>query len=391
MKKSLVALATLAATGAMAQVSITGLLDFANANVSGTMPHQNGTTFSSNQGTAATSVIRIEAVENLGNGMKATVHYGLDPRTLANDALGNTPVSASASTFTGTSAAGEAAAGTVATTTTTANTTTGLSRDQVFIGLAGGFGDIKLGSANSVGLTSFLASSVLGTGIGSGFAPGSAGTGTMTFSTIRYNRSVRYDSPNMNGFSVAVLYAPGNDEANTITYAATANPTGLWIPNARATTEIGLAYANGPLSLSVVSIKQDAQTNKTGWYSSASAAVATSNTSVNAKYVLGNTTIVAGMNDGDSLSALATKGSRVGVSHAMGNVVLAAQLSDQETTSGATTTKAKVTGLRADYNFSKTTTAYVGYENWDSGKAAVSTTAGTGERKITSIGLRKSF
>ncbi len=384
----------------MAQVSITGLLDYANANVSGTMPHQNGNTISTNQGTSATSVIRIEAVEDLGNGMKATVHYGLDPRTLANDAFANTPVSASASTFAGTSPAGAAAAGTVATTTTTANTTTGLSRDQLFVGLAGSFGDIKLGSPNSIGLTSFLSSSVLGTGIGSGYAPGSAGTGTMTYSSIRYNRSVRYDSPSMNGFSVAVLYAPGNDEANTITYAASANPTGLWIPNARTTTELGLSYANGPLSLSMVNIKQDAMMNKAGWYSApeASSRHATSTNLINARFVLGNTTFVAGMNDGEALavntdgSARNSKGTRLGVSHTMGNVMLAAQLTNQETTvNSTTTTKAKVMGLRADYNFSKTTAAYVGYENWDSGTAAAAGTAGTGERKITSIGIRKSF
>jgi len=388
MKKSLVALATLVATGAMAQVTISGLLDFANANISGTMPHQNGNTFSSNQGTAATSVIRIEAVEDLGGGMKATVHYGLDPRTLANDALANTLNPAN-----------------------TANTTTGLSRDQTFVGLSGGFGEIKLGSANSIGLTSYLASSVLGTGVGSGFGPGSAGTGALTYSNIRYNRSVRYDSPNMNGFSFALLYAPGNDEAATVTNGA------LFIPNARATTEVGLSYANGPLSLSAVSIKQDSMTNKTGYYSGAFSGAdagpraATTNTSFNAKYVLGNTTIVASMNDGDALAVTTgaaaanpvpaipagavrtTKGTRLGVSHAMGNVVLSAQLSEQETQNASLTAdaKSKVTGMRADYNFSKTTTAYVGYENWDSGVAAAAGTAGTGERKITSIGLRKTF
>jgi predicted porin len=53
------------------------------------------------------------------------------------------------------------------------------------------------------------------------------------------------------------------------------------------------------------------------------------------------------------------------------------------------TVEAKVTGARADYNLSKTAAVYVGYEKWDTGAAASSSS--TGDRKITAIGLRKSF
>ena len=87
MKKTLVALAALAATASFAQssVTITGNLDFAYSNTTGTSLTNNGTTFATTTGTGSTSVINLDAIEDLGGGMKATVHYGLDPRTLAND------------------------------------------------------------------------------------------------------------------------------------------------------------------------------------------------------------------------------------------------------------------------------------------------------------------
>jgi len=113
---------------------------------------------------------------------------------------------------------------------------------------------------------------------------------------------------------------------------------------------------------------------------------------INASYNLGATTVYAGWNDGDALASAATatptKGQRLAIKQDMGTVVLIAQQSTQ--TSGTANTKATVTGLRADYNLSKTAAAYVGYENWDTG-TAYNNTLSTGTRKITSIGLRKSF
>jgi predicted porin len=44
-----------------------------------------------------------------------------------------------------------------------------------------------------------------------------------------------------------------------------------------------------------------------------------------------------------------------------------------------------VTGLRADYNLSKTAALYIGYESYDNGAATAN------ETTATAIGLRKSF
>ena len=187
-----------------------------------------------------------------------------------------------------------------------------------------------------------------------------------------------------------MLYAPGGDEVATGT-------TALTIPNSRKATEFGLAYANGPLKVSYAYVAQDAQTNTTGWYLGTTAGVSAAKTNVsmiNANYKLGATTLYAGFNSGDALASTAaaaapttTKGYRVAVKHTIGAFDLMAQYTTQDSRTATQTAdvKAKVAGLRADYNLSKTTAVYVGYEDFNSGAATAN------KHKITSLGLRKSF
>jgi len=392
MKKSLVALAALAATSAFAQSSVTlsGNLDFAYANVGGTQLLAKGTTVSSTVGVASTSVINIRAIEDLGGGMKVTALYGLDPRTLVNDSLGSTNNTAKA-----VAADGKQPAPGV--------TVTGLGRDEAFVGIEGGFGNIRLGAPNSIGLNSFQVASPLGTGIGAGYTGGgTSATLTNSFVQTRYSRSVRYDSPTMSGFQFSYLIAPGNDQAE---YVSSQASTALLIPNARKGTEYGLRYANGPLTASYANVAQTQQDNPTGWYSGTAntTAIAPKKTSVNMlnlSYNLGATTLYAGWNDGERLavfsatdgSAVKTKGSRYAIKHTMGAIDLAASVTNQTANSGTSgaEVKAKVTGFRGDYNFSKTAALYIGYEKYDSG-AAYANSLTTGDRKITSVGLKKSF
>jgi len=348
MKKSLIALAALAASAAFAQSSVTlsGNLDYAWGHIGGDAGYK-GNTVATTAATSSTSVINIIAVEDLGDGLKATAKYGLDPRTLANDSL---------------------------TTGGSSTTTTGLARDEVFVGLNGGFGNLRLGSPNSIGLQAFLATSPLGTGIGSGYAPAGAGTGAMNFVQTRYNRSVRYDSNNMAGWTVSVLHAPG----------AEALVTGVTAPSAtdamkiRKATELGLTYANGPLAVMLVNVSQAANAS----YAKSSSTV------LGGQYNLGATTLYAAYIDGELLantagSATKATATRLAVKHTIGAVDLMASVQDAKATVAGT--KQKTTGLRADYNLSKTAAVYAGYEDYDD------KIAGYGNRKLTSFGLRKSF
>jgi predicted porin len=350
----LAALATLAATtGAFAQSTVTfsGVLDYSFANQTGTIAGVKGTTVSTNIGTSATSVINIIAVEDLGGGMKATAKYGLDPRSLAND------------------------------------NTTSLARDEVFMGLSGGFGNIRLGSPNSLTLATFLGASPLGTGIGSGYSPLEFGL----TAGPRYNRSVRYDSPSFSGLTLSAIYAPGNDTAATASAAANG------IPNARPTTEVGAAYSNGPLNVNLAYRTADAvqyaasafetraatgQVWLPGAATNAAGVIAKSTwTTLSANYKFGNTTVYAGWNDGKTTAAAVTEGYRVGLKHDMGAISLIGSYAAQKT-AGVESTFA---GLRADYALSKRTVAYVGTDSYDNGAASANT------RKITSVGVRHAF
>lgn len=323
-------------------MTLSGNLDYALINVGGDSATNKGSTVATTTGTSSTSVLRFIAVEDLGGGMKATAQYNFDPRALSNDAGA-------------------------------------LGRDEVFLGLSGSFGNLRLGSPNSIGLGAFLATSPLGTGIGSGYAPNSTGTGMLPVLNTRYNRSVRYDSPSFNGLTLSLLNAPGNDQ----TYSAT-----NLVANARNTTEVGATYVNGPLTVALMNISQAAQTN--GLVAAtpqvAVNSVKTSTTVLGANYNFGATTVYGAYFDGELLASTTTatdvKGYRAAIKHSIGAIDLMA--SYQEGEGKVSGLKDKVSGLRADYNLSKTAAAYVGYENWNGVNA-------NDTRTLTSIGLRKSF
>jgi predicted porin len=195
------------------------------------------------------------------------------------------------------------------------------------------------------------------------------------------------------------LVAPGNDQA--VANGAAAVPL---ITNARAVTEIGLRYDNGPLTVAFANVAQAAQTNTSVLTAGASSVVSLNKTSTNilaASYALGATVLSAGWNSGDALAtitgaSLKSEGYRLGVAHTMGAITLRASQAEQKTN----LIKETVTGLRADYALSKRSTVYMGYEIWDNKKAttAAASTAmsgfaavNSGDRKIMSLGVRHAF
>jgi predicted porin len=376
MKKTLVALAALAATASFAQSSVTlsGNLDFAYSNTTGSAVIYNGNTVATTTGTSSTSVINIIAVEDLGGGMKATAKFGLDPRSLANDGLG---VSFDQNSG-----------------TAMKSTNTGLNRDEVFVGVSGNFGNVRLGSPNSISLGAHSTASPLGTGIGSGYA-NISGNGALGAVTTRFNRSVRYDSPIMSGITVSALYAPGDDTVSTTAITA------LSIPNNRNVTEVGVSYNNGPLNVAVANVSQAAQTNAAGYYVSTTAVNfgKSSSNLLSANYNFGSTTVYVGFMNGDSITGATTpstiKSNRIAVKQNFGAVDVILQAQDLTTTTGSTDTKATVSGLRVDYALSKTAAVYLGYQKVDTGTAYVSTSTAaaqlSGDNTTVSVGLRKSF
>jgi hypothetical protein len=281
-------------------------------------------------------------------------------------------------------------------------TPTGLSRHEAYVQASGSFGSLKVGAPNAMGLDANGMGNPLGTGVGSGYATHS-NTLMQRSAAARYSRSVRFDSPVMNGVSAHFQFAPGSDQAaidNGDSYAV------LQFPNARRATEVAFKYSNGPLNLIAVNIRGAASVNAAGYYSVAANAATTSSVgatnynTVAANYKFGDTTIYTQMGSGGSINVptaatvlASDKSSRFGLKHTIGAVDLAVVSTTVNTAAVGTTgtINQRVTGFNGTYNLSKTSAVYLGYEKYDTGVVAGTTNTTTGTRNITSVGLRKSF
>ncbi|QKO22870.1 porin [Rhodoferax sp. BAB1] len=215
MKKTLIAVAALAATSAFAQVTITGTMDATYRMTSN--DQADGTSYDSsvldNDGLATTG-FTLSGMEDLGGGLKAVFLYEHN--------------------FEMTDTGGGAAAVTSTTVTGTAAVSGFQANGQMFVGLEGAFGSIKLGAPNTPSLT-IQGARGAGFGTKDGGRANSAGFGT---SLTRFDSSIVYGSPNFSGFSFGLMYVPENETAGATTGATS---TG-------AQSDLGLFYANGPLA-----------------------------------------------------------------------------------------------------------------------------------------------
>ena len=169
---------------------------------------------------SATSNFTFLINEDLGGGLKADARWEIDPDLT--QTVGKTS---------GTSSTG-----------TTSNVTSFLGNGYSFLGLSGGFGAVKFGTINYETLNANGDGNVgFGTAIGSGYRVSS-------FDAVRAQNSLRYDTPNMNGFSASYLISDKNDMQ---TATASTGQTGNQVNQTGGrdkVSEIGLVYAQGPLT-----------------------------------------------------------------------------------------------------------------------------------------------
>lgn len=237
MKKSLIALAVMAASGAaMAQSSVTlfGVVDEAVSYVNGKQ-NWNGI----NSGGNATSRIGFRGVEDLGGGLKA--NFWLEAGILADTGAGGNSSSA------------------------------GLEfKRRSTVGLEGAFGEVRLGRDLTEAYKATSRYDVFGQvgfGVSRLWADGVVGSYTgngVATTTQRVSNMVTYVSPNFSGFKAAVNYGFG--EAN--------DATGTYSNRANRYFGGGLTYDNGPLSLGLSAERQNAAGNATTFYGSNYAAQA---------------------------------------------------------------------------------------------------------------------
>jgi len=196
--RTLVAVAALVATGAFAQVSITGVME--------TAVQINGGTTSISGGNNGTSEVSIGVSEDLGNGIKAIASSTICLNPMQGDLAGNIACNKPTAGGTGTSSA--------------ANSYNG------YIGLSGEFGTAKLGQQFTRNFFTSLAADVNGRGIGGSQVGGTQG---------QIANSINYTSPSFAGVSVSVQQTLSDSATNkynsySLDYAAGA---------------LGLSYSSG--------------------------------------------------------------------------------------------------------------------------------------------------
>jgi len=270
MKKSLVALAALAATGVFAQTldgkpgfQITGNLNagYVNQNYMGNKVsgfEQNG---------MATSSIFFRGLEDLGGGMSAYFQHGTDLQFMtANGDRGTMfQTNASMANMTTTLPSINLATNAVTAATTPAIQNKGavgtFGNDQKLVGIGGSFGNINFGTINNQSLYNgiVLINPVVGTSYSGGY--GSTVCADPTCTVVRYDNTLEYKSPVMSGFQGFLQYSPKQNSAtnkNAPNYTTTLG--GMNMPQM---TELSGKYTNGPLVVAFTQLQTDS-TNMTG-------------------------------------------------------------------------------------------------------------------------------
>jgi len=391
MKKTLVALAVLASTGAFAQSSVTlsGLFDIGYGSVNGpanALGVQTGDISRVAQNGSATSAILFGGVEDLGGGMKALFRYEINPDLVAGSGLTG---GAGATSGAGAIAIGSGANG------------------YHFVGVEGGFGKVLFGRLNTGSLSAWAAGSTFGTALGSGYGSNgniytrySSSTGNFNNTApTRFNGAVEYTTPVVGGLSARLLFVPqvndaglGTDTACASSACAAAGPATSIGSNRAGVSDISVAYSAG--NFNAVAARQtvkvgtnamSALVNPTG------AATGTNElTTVGANYNLGFATVRGGFWTETVGTTVDTAGYQLGASYPMGAITLHASIarSDDKTTANV---DKKIMGLGADYALSKRSNVYGRYENRDANTNNATDSSTHGSTKVMHVGVRHTF
>jgi len=330
MKKSLIALAVLATTGAaFAQSSVTlyGRIDTSiGANkVNGVSTTQ---VFSGN---LTTSRYGFRGTEDLGGGLKA--NFVLENGFNSDD--GTTGTNGSA------------------------------FNRQSWVGLSGGFGALKLGKTDSV-FKDIYDMGVVNNLFDSEFTPVKiAYAGVSNFSS-RPNNQVRYETPNLSGFSAGLSYALDENVA-----PATANSE---------LTAFNLRYRAGQLDVGAAF--QDEK--------NATATLDREFTVLSAGYDFGVVRVSGQIHNAKQRSGLKDSDYAIGVAMPLGAFTLSAGYASSTTkNNGVKTADGEAFAFGATYALSKRTSLYGAYLDGDVKNP--STGATTTDRKLYSVGVVHNF
>jgi hypothetical protein len=420
MKKSLIALAALASTGAFAQssaMSITGGIDLMYRNVShdDTTKKVKGVT---NNGTY-TSQLNFSGKYDIAGGMSAGFFMEMDFNPHISTTLNQTGGNANGGTYNGTPFTGEQ-----------------------LVRLDGAFGTVRLGVPNSPALTAGVTAQPFGTALGGGFSGGFGRLGTTTVSglnsfegnttgrIIRHEKTLQYITPNLQGLTATIELAAKNQNGTvgaTLPAQAATPATATTIAQSAATATalgstsntdgyLGLAaaYNQGPINAIIYSGKSTASTP-----AAAGAVAGASNAQIVAgggalttpaqalasgdvkwlilagNYKIDTLTVYGGYTTTKSNNAAGaavedSKSYNVAAKYTVGQIDLLANLLQRKSglASQAAAPKATLLGLGANYNLSDKVMVYGRFENIKN----IAIVAGAGQKQSTTgAGVRVLF
>ncbi len=345
MKKSLIALAVLAASGAafaQSTVTIYGLLD---ANINSTKSN-NVTNTKVDSGGIQTSRFGFKGSEDLGGGLKANfkLESGFN--------VDNGTVGSYTNPYTG------ASSGSV------------FSR-QSWVGVSGGFGEVQLGKMwtpydDLVGMSAAAFNANI-------FAPAAYVWQSNMLYNDRPGNSIYYATPDFNGLSGAVMYSLGENKTATT--------------SAGNITSFRIGYEGGPIAVGL-----GYQTEKAN-----GSTPTTKFTQLHATYDLGVAKVLAGYgNVKDAGGVPKTSEYQIGVDFPVSSALtLSVGYATSKSTGlkaltpgGSTETKANGLGLGALYALSKRTNLYAGLNN---SKLTGQNAAGDNKINVYALGVRHTF
>lgn len=347
MKKTLIALAAVAATGAafaQSTVTITGVVDPSFTSTKTTYGDNGARTVNAlKHSQNGTTAVIFKGTEDLGGGLKANFLYELDFDPTVGGSLSSQP-----------------------------DNKNQLQNGEAFASIQGGFGELKLGVANNPSLGVQAGRTGFGTKVGGGFG-GVSGTGR-----VRDNGSMVYSTPTFSGFTAMLGYTPET--------SAVVAPNGTAAAKVTAKTDLALMYANGPVAAAVSSYAQSGVTAQTNAYVS---------------YDLGVAKVTLGMHTENQKVAAASatppaftkptgksSGTNIAIAAPMGAVTLLANYGTLNDKSASNYDR-KITAIGANYALSKRTTAYGRFVTETNDNQTGATIA----KKVqtTMVGLRHNF
>jgi len=403
MKKTLIAVAALVATGAFAQsVTIRGSFDtgLVQLNMKGAQVTGIGSNLSS------TSALFFEGNSDLGGGLKTSFRYETDLNT--------------ASTLGNTGSTGNLAGATTANPTGVPGTGAGffngsasvLGNGEVFLAVGGAAtGTLTLGTMNNVGLRAHGTANPLGTAIGSGFrATSTSAANAGSTAAVRNDNTFAYDTPNFGGFTGTWLARKAQNSS-----AASGNTnysSSLGAQQQSAVSELALAYNAGPLNAILARSTEDATVvNTVAIAASGVAATSLGNkgtlTSLAANYNMGATTYYAGYQgqksvNGAGVAQRDTTAFNIAAKYVMGVNTFMVNLGRLTGATSAanigTSSTASLVGLGYEYALAKNAALVARYERIaDTAALGVAATtgynvvAGNTDRTRAGVGLRYNF